>query len=219
MKSTRFFAAAAAFACLSTASFAVELVTNGSFENPTPDSSWTTTVDGSYIAGSFTGWTAAGMAGAWRPSAGMFTSMPDGVQAGWASDTVTGGSLRQYFSHTIAVGEVVTISGSIGDRSDLFAGWGATTAGTVTLYTSTNFPLMGVGVYGNGTTGKWTSFTASSTPGALDAFAGQTLYIELASVGGAQASFDNISVQVVPEPSTLAMFGLMGLALVRKRRS
>lgn len=206
---------------ISTTVQAVELVANGSFENPAPDTTWNySNPDGPYLTGSFSSWTSNGQSGVWQPSALMFTSIPDGRQAGWTgSGPFGGGSLTQSFSQTISVGDTITMGGEFGDRSNLFLGYGGVTAGTVSLFTSTNVLLLQASVSGPGTTGTWASFSLSTAPGSLDGYAGQSMRIELSSANGTQANYDKISVQVVPEPTSLMALGLFGLGLLRKRRA
>ena len=220
MKQLAILALVAGTCMISTSAKAVELVLNGSFENPAPGSSWNySNPDGPYLTGSFTNWVSSGPSGVWQPNASMFTSIPDGRQVGWTGNVLAAGSLTQTFSHTISVGETLTMSGESGDRSNLLSGYGGVTSGTVTLFTSSNVLLLQANVTGSGSTGLWNNFSLNMAPGSLDAYAGQSMYLVLASPIGKQANFDKISVQVVPEPSTLTALGMFGLALLRKRKA
>ena len=198
---------------------ATELVVNGDFETPTPDNTWNySNVDGAYKYGSYTGWTSSGASGVWQPSAAMFTSMPSGLQAGWASDGGTGGDLTQNLGYALQLGDTVTFKVSIGDRANLASQYGLTTYGLAELYAD-NSLIMSASVNAPGTTGAWYNFTLAGSAGQFDAMVGKTLNVRLSSLARQQGSFDNVSVDVesVPEPATMSLLGLAVVPLLRRR--
>jgi len=220
MKQLAILALVAGTCMISTSAKTVELVLNGSFENPAPDSFWNySNPDGPYLTGSFTNWVSSGQSGVWQPGTGMFSSIGDGLQVGWTGNVAAAGTLTQTLSHTIAVGDSFVLAGEFGDRSNLLQGYGGVTTGTVSVYTSTNVFMMAANLSGTGTTGNWSNFSLNFPTGTFDAYAGQGMYIVLSSPVGAQTSYDKISVQAVPEPSTLTALGMFGLALLRKRKA
>lgn len=211
-----------ALALSSVSAFGFEILSNGSFENPVPGPGWVTgNPDGSYFSGSVAGWTnTSGSAGVWKPNLGpnTFSSLPDGVNAGFTGDGGSAASLKQTTGHVLAAGETVTFSGYFGSRADLSA-YNVLSQGTASIVFG-NTTVGSISLTDTGT-GSWNFFSYNFGGNLVNAFAGQTVSVVLSSNAGAQMSYDKISVQVssVPEPASMAALGL-GIAglLSRKRR-
>ena len=121
-------------------------------------------------------------------------------------------------TYTIGTGDVFDIS--------MYAkGWTWQAAGgalTVTLFYGADPNLNMIGSFSTGALAvgtTWTQYTSGSiaaTPGSI----GQTLGIKVVSSGATNsyANFDEIAVNVVPEPSAALLGGLGMLALLRRRR-
>jgi hypothetical protein len=209
--------------------FAQELITNGSFEQPAfaaDPSFWNTAnPDGPYFYGSthaIPGWSSSGSSGVWLPSGSMFTSIPDGKQAGWTSDGVYAGSLTQDTGHILAANESLVFSISVGDRANLHSQYNDTTDGIADLYAGTT-KISEIEITNIGSTGNWTTVTESLSSAFLATYVGKDLSVVLSTPGsgpngGYQASWDAISLQAVPEPFSMTLLGLGAAALLRKRK-
>jgi hypothetical protein len=123
-------------------------------------------------------------------------------------------------TYTIGAGDVFDIS--------MYAkGWGWQAAGgslTITLFYGSDPSLNAIGSFSTGalTVGgseAWTQYTSGSIA-ATGGSIGQTLGIKVVSTGATNsyANFDEIQVNVIPEPSAALLGGLGMLALLRRRR-
>ena len=146
----------------------------------------------------------------WRNNTAMTDSGVEGPGAWWgpydqyAAWMKTGEAAYNTSDYTIQAGDVFSVS--------LMAQWWQWT-GAKGQWTATLFYDNPANVIGSYVTpdlnpqGSWTAYT--STPIAATAGSvGGKLGILMASTGGGIAQVDEISVQVVPEPSSLALAGL-----------
>jgi hypothetical protein len=193
-------------------SSATAQIINGGFENP------------AYGNGGFSeglpGWTRNGEAGHWNIFAGynLFNAeAPEGTQILYSNAT----SVSQQTAETLKVGETV-LSTMAGRRSDSFAGsfdmelWAGGTAvsGFVnggTLLASTKFNHLNVAP------GSFTPLQIKYNATANDASLGQLLSVRFVRTGGIQMNLDNVVLNPVPEPATMAALAL-GLAATLRRR-
>ncbi len=203
---------------------------NAGFENPTPDDNtypWLPHPDGPFVAGVTSanpivpGWTVdQGIGGLWRPNLGpnTFASLPEGVQAGFTGANDLSGLMHQDTGHVFAAGETVTFSAFLGHRSDLLNFGGIDGGeGFLQIRTADGNLLADSGIL-DAPIGQFEQFSVSYLVGANDSAIGKTLRIELGSPLRHQASWDLVSVNAVPEPSTLAFGAMATLAFARRRR-
>ena len=195
-------------------------------------SEWTSGVaaggSGGAVGGSMTGWTAVGAAGNQKFSPGNASQIPKtifGEQHAYTNGT--NASVSQVTPLTITAGETYTLTVDVGQVSNF-----SNSQGTIRLFGST----LGLGTAlsnSNGTAelsgitppNQSTSYLVNQTISytALasgDPFEGQQIGIALVNSVGTQTLFDNVRLEAVgvPEPSSLALLGLGGLALLRRKR-
>jgi hypothetical protein len=159
-------------------------------------------------------WAVGGAAGDHYVGAGEFNpGFPtDGVQVGWAN---LGGSLSQVLATNLTAGTPYLLRVDIGRRMDFNAdasgGYiqliaGATNLGLLLLDGAQPAP------------GNWAQYDLYYTSPYGDPLAGQPLQIVLGS-NTTQTGFDNVRLDIVPEPAavTLGVIGFMGLIAWRRR--
>ncbi len=141
-------------------------------------------------------------AGAWWPTVD-----------GYAAFMASGDGAYTMSTYTIQAGDVYQI--------DFYAmQWQWTGAGEWTASLFYDDPANVIGSFTQGGLPDNGSYTAySSTPiAATPASVGGTLGILMTSTGTGIAQVDEITVDVVPEPATIGMLGLCGVALMFVRR-
>ena len=172
-------------------------VQNASFETSNPLTSGCG-AGCAYNLGPIPGWTtSAGQSGSWQPSATYFNlPLPDGNIV-----TYTYGTLSQDLGALLA-NTTYTLSVYVGDRLDGASGnflVGLLVGGSSACSSGGASSAIGGGLFAQETC----SFTTGSAPaGDLSVF--------LASTGGGQGNFDNVSVSTsnsVPEPSSIQLLG------------
>ncbi|MFT5882071.1 MAG: hypothetical protein ACI9FG_000569 [Crocinitomicaceae bacterium] len=158
-----------------------------------------------------------------------------------ATDTVhytngTADNIYQVLVATLAANTTYTLRVDVGDRSDLNAQAGSINLGYVSaaptgdndyglnLLSATvvndTVPFNDPALNPGNTTDGWETWESTFTTGAAPTGLGQALRIELVTAAGVQTLWDNVRLTAVavPEPSTTALLGLGGLALILRRR-
>jgi len=125
--------------------------------------------------------------------------------------------------HTIASGESYNMSFMWRDA----ANWDAPDTVQLVLFYTADNTIAGtatdIATLNSGsraTTGAWETEAASGVALADGGAVGKTLFARLESTGlqGEFSRIDNVFVEVVPEPGSIALLSLGGLALLRRRR-
>jgi hypothetical protein len=181
---------------------------------PTPTPGFTYNPDGNFEEDGVPGWTTTtpGITGQWAPRSGAFDGFTDSIVVGYSN----GGTLSQTVSDVVTLGDVYTLTVSIGDRKDLAFGGGADLLIDGVQYDATGTPVLGY----------FTDYTVTYTGLAADV--GDAITIELTDAGG-QASYDGVALSddaaavgppAVPEPSSFVLLGsglLGGLGVMRRK--
>ncbi|MBK1881046.1 PEP-CTERM sorting domain-containing protein [Luteolibacter pohnpeiensis] len=179
-----------------------------------------------------TGWNSTGVAevggvgNGWNGGAVNISNL-DGVQAGWFNVTV-GNGLYQVLPDTYTTGQSYELTVGIVKASSAWTNWTSGNEVTIELYYGDFNVIASASVLSdslNDSQGALTYFTASlSTVEAGDAWANQSIGIRLVSTvdnsGGANDwAVDNVTLNAVPEPGSMALAGLSALLLIRRRRA
>ena len=169
---------------------------------------------------------------------GLGTSI-DPVPDGSATSHYTNGTvdnIYQVLVATLAANTTYTLKVDVGDRNNLTAQAGSINLGYVSaaptgdndyglnLLSATvvndTVPFNDPALNPGNTTDGWETWESTFTTGAAPTGLGQALRIELVTAAGVQTLWDNVHLDAVtvPEPSTTALLGLGGLALILRRR-
>lgn len=200
--------------CLTVSLGASAQFINAGFENPVQS-------DGTF-GNTLPGWTATGgNAGAWNifPSYSFFRSeAPEGTQIAY----VNGTSLAQQSAVTLAAGET-TLSVMAGRRSDTFAAsfdmelWAG---GTVAAGVVTGGTLLGTAsfIHTSIAPSSFTPLSVTYNASVNDPLIGQKITARFVRVGGSQMNFDDVRLNVVPEPATMSVLVIGLVAALRRSR-
>ena len=149
------------------------------------------------------------------------TPVDSGVESGyWASgaDGLWTGflmgddpSVYNLTDHIIAAGQIFTLTIDARDN-----GGGAQDFELALYYEGSRIEAASKVVQLTGDVTEYSlSFTANDVPASI----GKKIGIELDNVGGGWAGFDYVRLDYIPEPATIALLGIGGLALLRRKRS
>ncbi|NJM37880.1 MAG: PEP-CTERM sorting domain-containing protein [Akkermansiaceae bacterium] len=181
-------------------------INNHSFESPS--------VGNGSFTGAVPGWTiTGGVAGAFNPATPTHFSgigATDGVQNGYAN---AGATLSQTLTALFAADTQYTLTVDVGDRRDLvFPTYFIELFAGSTLLVQDNSSLTP-------NDGFLTSTLTYLSPASHPEL-GQPLQIRLRSTGSGiqQVNFDNVRLDAVPEPSSLAMLAVGAMAFCNFRR-
>ena len=214
-------AVVASSAVFSAAAFATPIaVTSYSFDVGVPqDGNPATQADGDdYVGALPTGWTGPGGVLTTRPNSYFDDKLADSPDLTDTDENAwsNGGTFAQVLSATLQANSVYTLTVDVGDRTD--TPFPAVTLGLGTGNTNgQNMLTPSTTVNPAPADGGWATWTSTFTTGAAPAGLGQPLRIELVS-GGIQAQFDNVRLDVVPEPTAAALLAGGALAVLGRRR-
>lgn len=199
--------------CLTASLGASAQFINAGFENPAR-------TDGTFADG-LPGWTKAGEGGSWNifPTYSFFRSeAPEGTQIAY----VNGTSIAQQSAVTLASGET-TLSVMAGRRADSFAAsfnmelWAG---GTVAAGAVTGGTLLGTAsfIHTSIAPSSFTPLSVTYNAAINDPLIGQQITARFVKVGGSQMNFDDVRLNVVPEPATMTVLAIGLVAALRRSR-
>ena len=195
-------------------------VNNASFESPSPDNSWTSSITDGKWTPSVSGWPdSTGAVGTWLPGSGMFTSIPDGLQVAYLKQS---SSISQLTTELLKDGYTYTLSAKVGTRDNSIPG-GDTIFSGATIELLTGATVLASATSTTPSQGGWVTvdlgylFNAALNPGLED----EPLTLRLSTTGiGNQTNFDQIGLTAVPLPAAAWLFGsaLLGLGWTKRSR-
>lgn len=223
-----------AIALYSTAEGASIPIINSSFEELAPGvvlgvRNWTCNpcfqAGGTVTSEPIVGWTILdiGDAGTFRPSANEYpgggglstpaTGIPDGVNVAFSN----GPDISQVLSEQLTSNQTYTLNVGVGNRNDLSLPdfTIALLAGGNLLTSVDASSLASLPANGTFATVSLSYFAASNDP-----LLGQNLEIQLINNGGGQVDFDSVSLNNVPLPASLYLFGsgILGMIGISRRK-
>lgn len=207
MKKTTYILTAASFLVAASASATTTLIggstNNGDFESPDVASPT------NFTTNTITNWSNWSEIDTADNDTGVYDS-PGNTQTAYIQP---GGAIVNMTSHTIALGDTFDYG-----FDDVIGGRGDATMQLVWNNGGTLQAITGTDLVGNLNTNN-TTYSDSYTVQAGDAWIGSTVGVGLLT-SASYPEVDNItlSVTAVPEPSSAALLGLGGLALILRRR-
>ena len=225
-----FFVAVAVLAVCPAARAAPVAVANPGFEMKTlADGDYDWQMDGQ-------GWGYAdngGNLGPWNPTTADYPGeAPEGLNVGWTEpgDGVPGG-FAQVLTATLTAGMTYTLTVEVGDALTYTGGGYA-----VQLLAGGTPHTPGTGGYTGEVTGGTllaqdnntrtivdgtfvtSTVTYTYNPALHSGLLGERLQIRLLALHATETEFDNVRLDAIPEPASLSVLALGGLALLRRRR-
>ena len=210
-------------------------VESHSFEEPYKDDTGSYPVYYNELPSGWTKVSGAGIFGVWNP-ADRFAyegsddlglnngTLPymDGVQVGFITGDAAATVIEHTLSDVVEDNTTYTLTVAVGSRSEAGSYWNGDHEFELSLLAGST---VAASYAGNSTAlpnGTFTDLSATFTTDASgDPRSGQPLTIRYANLtGGGNGDFDNVRVDatVVPEPATLALFGLGSLLVLLRRK-
>ncbi len=129
---------------------------------------------------------------------------------GFSAFMAPGNGAYNISEYTILAGEEYTVG-------FVSKSWDGATEWTVSLFYDD--PGNVIGTFSTGVNGTWTEYFSPSLIAATGESVGGTLGISFLNTGNGFGNLDNVSVTVIPEPSTLSMIAVLsGVGLLVRRR-
>jgi hypothetical protein len=179
-------------------------ITNAGFESPA-------LTNGAFQQANILGWSGSG--GVFNPTTAHFPGeAPEGQNTGFSN----GQPLSQTLTIVLAANTTYTLTVLVGDRLDTaFPGYHVQLLAGSTI-------LSECATCVTPQNGSFSLVTVTYSTGASDPLIGQALSIVLGS-DGLQTNFDDVRLDAVPEPTTIAFLGsggaVAGVAWCRRRRN